>query len=206
MTIHRALSELKLIDAKIAKQTDEFFPVGIYQKGGLIQNHIKPEDFSAMAQSKFDSVTDLIRRKKALKSAIVASNGVTKVTVAGIDMTVADAINNKNAIDLQKLLLARMKGAQQACIAQLNKNNDAVQANVQRLLEVTFGKENVKVEPKDMNAVRGPYIEANTWLLYDPLDVTKKIEELETYITAFEADVDAALSEINAVTFIEIAD
>jgi len=79
MTIHRALSELKLIDSKIEKQINEIIAVGIYQKGKNINGYISPDEFKSSAKSKYDSVNDLIARKCNIKSAIVDSNSKTNV-------------------------------------------------------------------------------------------------------------------------------
>ncbi len=98
MTIHRALSELKLIDARITKQISEIEPTGIFQKGKLINGYKTPEDFNTTAKSKMDSVNDLIKRKVTIKSAIVNSNSTTKVNVGGTEMSVADAITFKGVI------------------------------------------------------------------------------------------------------------
>lgn len=204
MTIHRALSELKLIDAKITKQTMELVPLGIYQKGKLVNGHIKEEDFKSAAQSKFDSVKELIERKTKIKAAVVAKNGVTKVIVASKEMTIADAITFKGIVALKKQLIERIKAEKNKAVAALNQNNDLVNANVQRILEATFGKENVKAGKDDIENVRKPYLEANEFHLFDPLDTVKQIESLEKEVSEFEAEVDAVLSEINAITFIDI--
>jgi hypothetical protein len=89
-------------------------------------------------------------------------------------------------------------------LAELNKNNTIVENNVQKLLEMTFGKENVKADAKDMDAVRKPYMEQNEFHLFDPLKVVHIGEAIEKEVTEFEAEVDATLSEINAVTYITI--
>ena len=204
MTIHRALSELKLIDSKIEKQITEIVPVGIYQKGKLINNYIKEEDFVSSAKSKFDSVNDLIARKNAIKSAIVQANGITKVTVSEKQMTIADAINFKAVVVFKKQLITKLKNSLMKTVGELNHNNNIVEGNVQKLLEFTFGKENVKADSKDLEAVSKPYIESNAFHLFDPLKVAEKIEAMEKEIGDFEMEVDAALSEINAVTFIEV--
>lgn len=203
MTIHRGLSELKLIDAKIEKQINEVLPSGIYQKGKLIEGYVKEEDFEKNAKSKFDSVNDLISRKTKIKSAIVDANGKTQVKIGEKEMSIADAINFKGVLKFKKKLIETLKAKHRQAIGALNKNNEMVNANVQRILEATFGKENVKVGDKDVDAVRKPYLEANEFHLFDPLKVDETVEKLEKEVSEFEAEVDAVLSEINAVTIIE---
>jgi hypothetical protein len=47
-------------------------------------------------------------------------------------------------------------------------------------------------------------MESNEWHLSDPLNIVDKIDALEKEVSEFETEVDATLSEINAITFIEI--
>jgi hypothetical protein len=204
MTIHRALSELKLMDSRISNQTRELEPCGIYQKGKLINNHIKEEDFAKKAQSLYQSVSDLITRKNKIKTAIVESNSITKVVIADREMSVADAINFKNIIKYKYDLLEVLSSKYKQSLAEMNRSNLTVENNVQRILEATFGKENVKVGKEDLDAVRKPYMESNEFHLFDPLKVLEKIEVLSKEIEEFKVEVDAVLSEINAITYIEI--
>ena len=50
----------------------------------------------------------MIKRRNQIKSAIIASNAVTMVEVAGVRMTVAEAIDKKSSIGYEKELLARL--------------------------------------------------------------------------------------------------
>lgn len=204
MTIHRALSELKVIDAKIEKQTNELLPTAYAQKDKPIMGYLSVDEFTREAKSRHDSVLALIDRKLKIKSAIVHANGRTTVTIADKVMTIADAINFKAVIAKKIALVNRLKIMHNKAVGDMNKNNEMVEANVQRLLEATFGKENVKVGKEDVEAVRKPYMESNTFHLHDPLKVTEVITAMEKEISDFQSEVDATLSEINATTFIEI--
>jgi len=203
VTIHRALSELKLIDSKIAKKINDIIPLGIYQKDKLVNGLSTKEDFSKAAQSNYQSTIDLINQKQKVKTAIVSANAVTKLKVGDSEMTIADAITEKANVKLKKDLINKLKASHQHVVGALNKNNETVQTNLQRLLEATFGKDGVKAGKDDVEAVRKPFIEANEFHLHDPLKVLELISDLDAKVSAFEAEVDAALSEINAVTFIE---
>jgi len=204
MTIHRALSELKLIDSKINKQISEIVPTGITQKGKLVNGHIKEEDFAKSAQSKFDSINDLIKTKTSLKSAIVKANAETNVKIGDKTMTIADAINFKAVISYKKSLLDVLKNRYNQSVALLNTNNEKVDKNLQAILEAALGKESVKTSKEDVEAVAKPFLEGNQFLLVDPLKVVDVIEVIEKEVSEFEAEVDAALSEVNAITTIEI--
>lgn len=202
MTIHRGLAELKLIDARITKQTNEIIPTGINQKGKNVNGIYSETDFTTNAKGKYDSVLSLIDRKMSIKSAIIQANGETQVTIGDKSMTIAEAINYKAIIKFKKELVNKLKAAHKQTVGELNKLNEKVETNVQAILEATFGKENVKVGDKDVENVRTPYMEANTFHLFDPLKVEETVSKMEKDISEFEAEVDAVLSEINATTFI----
>ena len=204
MTIHRALSELKLIDKKITKQISEIDPVGSNQKGKLVGGHMTEEDFKSTVESKYTSIDDLIKRKSTIKAAIVSSNATTKVTVGKEAMSVADAITNKDTIKLRKTFIDQLKARHNHAVAIVNKNNDVVRINADRILEAALGKEHAKASEDQINSIRKPYIEGNEWHLIDPIGVAKKIQELEGKLFDFESEVDAVLSESNAITTISI--
>lgn len=204
ITIHRALAELKLIDSKIDKTTNSLVAVGLYQKDKLVNGMVSQEDFQKNAQSNYDSVVDLINRKSKIKSAIVKANGEATLKIGDKTMTIADAITAKASLLFKKNLIAVLKQGLQSVTANVNKNNQIVEQNLQRLLEAALGKDSTKIDSKDIEAISIPYQTANEFHLYDPIGVSKKIEVLEKEVSEFEMEVDSALSEINAVTFIEI--
>ncbi len=204
ITIHRALSELKLIDSKITKQITEIQPVGIHQKGKLINGHIKEEDFKKDAQSKYDSIVALIDRKVALKKAIVASNAKTEITILEKKMTVADAISYKEAILFKKQFVTNLGTKHNQVVMEMNKKNDVISTRLQSLLEASLGKDNVKTGSDEVAAISKPFNETNEFLFFNPLTLKDKLDVLTKEIDDFEANVDASLSESNAVTTIEI--
>lgn len=203
VTIHRALSELKLIGAKIQKGIEEINPSGIAQKDKLVNQVYQRDEFEKNAKKKFQSVTDLIDRRNRIKSAIVKANGVTEVEVAGEKMTIADAINLKAVVQFKKSLIDTLKKRHNQAKANLEKNNTQVEANALQLAQVALQKEGVKIGDDDAQKVIKPFLDANLFSLIDPIGVEKTIEEMEKKLGDFEAEVDAVLSEINAVTFIE---
>lgn len=204
LTIHRALSELKLIGAKIKKGIEDINPSGITQKDKLVNQIYQREEFEKTAKEKFQSVVDLIARRSKIKSAIVKANGVTEVKIAERVMTIADAINLKAAIVFEKELIDSLKRKHNQSKANLSKNNEVIDTNALNLAQVALGKQGIKIGDNDAQSVIEPYLKANKFELVDPIGVEKQIEALEKKIGDFEAEVDAVLSEINAITLIEI--
>lgn len=204
MTIHRGLAELKLIDARIQKQIEQMIPCGLKQKDKKVNNVTDEAEFIKSAKSNYDSILALIERKNKIKCAIVKRNTEVEVTIGEQKMSIADAINYKTLIAVKKQLIASMRKDYKAVTANMNKVNDAVEQNCQNILLATFGKENVKVTNTDMEAVRKPFMEQNEWTMIDPLGVVACTEKMERELMLFETEVDAILSEINAITLIGI--
>lgn len=203
MTIHRGLAELKLTDSKIEKQIQELLPVGVYQKGKKINNIATEEEYKTVSSARYQSIESLMDRKIKLKSAIVKANSITMVKIAGKDMTIAEAINFKGVIILRKKLLDKLTQSRTLYVGEMNKQNAVVDTNLQNILLSMYGKDQTKVSPEDLDNVRKPFIESNTWHLFDPLKIDALIEKITKEIGDFEVECDATLSEINAVTTIE---
>ena len=83
MSIHKALCELKVIGDRIEKTMGKVpFVLANEHANKKIQG-IPIEEFIAQIKSAHQSTMDLIARREAIKCAVVKSNAVTKVTVAG---------------------------------------------------------------------------------------------------------------------------
>jgi len=204
MTLHRALSELKLIDSKIEKSINTIEPSGVAQKGKLVNNVYDQKEFEKNAKAKYNSTIDLIKRKNKIKSAVVLANSKTKVEISGKSMTIAEAINYKSTVDFKKTLLNRLRSFHNGSKASLNKANDQVNTNALELAKAALQKDNVKINDGDAVAITEPYIEKNEFHLVDPLNIEDLTEEMDDEISEFETNIDAVLSEINAITIIEI--
>jgi len=204
ITIHRALSELKLIDAKIVKKTEQLEPVGLYQKGKLVGNLIDKDKFEEKTKSEFQAINDLIDRKAKIKAAIVASNGVTKVKIGDAEMSVADAITAKEINLYKKNLVNKLRTELRKYSADMNKKNDLVEANAQNIVIAAVGKDTSKADKTQVESIQGPYIENNKFSMSDVLGVDAISKDMEDKLSAFEGEIDAVLSESNAVAFIEI--
>lgn len=203
-TIHRALSELKIIDSRIEKAITTIDPSGFVQKDKLVNNFYSKEEFEKQSKAKYQSVIDLIDRKNRIKSAIVKANGITMVKIGEKQMTIADAINFKTVIEVKKKLIQALTQKHNQTKTSIEQNNANVDANALRLAEAALQKDNVKINEGDAVAITEPYLKKNRFELVDPLKVEKLVEELQEEVDEFQTEVDAVLSEINAITLIEI--
>ena len=86
-----------------------------------------------------------------------------------------------------------------------SKNGDALSQAADKMVEVYYGRQtDVKAISEEMKATREKFIQDNTLDLFDPLRLEEKIKEMDRSISAFETEVDSALSVSNAVTEITV--
>lgn len=196
MTCTRALAELKLLDKRIEKKINE--SIYVSYEGELRKKDKKVEN----AVADYQSVNDLIKRRTKIKSALIASNAVTKVRINDEDMTVAEAVETKSAIKHKKRLLSELKRQHGDVCNNIEKEN----ARQRKILEDRFSKGNSDEKNDDSNFEEKArkYMDLNGVKIVDPLEISKQIKELEAYIEGFENQVDFVLSEKNATTEIKI--
>ena len=110
MSVHKALAELKIIDSRIERSIDDAqFCVANKHSNEKI-NGIPVEDAKKLMVGSYDKASDLIKRRNAIKRAVVLSNAKTIVMIADREYTVAEAIEMKNhGIDFEEFLLNEMR-------------------------------------------------------------------------------------------------
>lgn len=206
MTVHKALAELKLLDDRIDKAIAE----GVYCVANKHSNDkiggVALDDYIKIMQGGYDKATDLINRRKAIKRAVVLSNAVTKVSVAGIEYTVAEAIEMKNhGVEFDKLFMNAMQKHYSMAKMQIEmKNGEDLEKRAEQYVTAIYGQKEGKTNTADIEKVKSDFLKSNQYELVDPLHVLDKIEDLEKKINDFMAEVDSALSVSNALTEITI--
>ncbi len=206
MTVHKALAELKVIGDRINNSIQS----GTYCKTNKHSNEkingVSVDEFKKQIQGTWDKVNDLIRRRNAIKKAVVFSNATTKVKIGELEMTVAEAIEMKNnGMDYKKILFNQINSQYANSIVLMDRENgETLTQKAENYVTGLFGSKEGKSNTDEMEKVRKEYIVNNTIELVDPLKVKERLEELEKEISEFESEVDAALSVSNAITEIKI--
>lgn len=205
MNVHKALSELKVLDNRIVNALANDFVVANKHSNDKI-NGISIVNVNNDMKSHYQQVNDLIERRNALKRAVVSSNAVTKVTVGGTEYTVAEAIEMKNhGMEFYKMLrdeLARQYTKAQTAIM-VNSGKNLEERAEKYIVSILSSKNDAKIDTKLIDELRAKYIENNTYDMLDPNNVRSGVEALNEMIENFESDIDSALSVSNAVTIIE---
>lgn len=205
MNVHKALSELKVLDKRIINAIANDFVIANKHSNDKI-NGVPIVDFNIDMKSHYQQVNNLIERRNALKRAVVSSNAVTKVTVGGTEYTVAEAIEMKNhGMEFYKMLrdeLAKQFTKAQTAIM-VNSGKNLEERAEKYIVSILSSKSDSKIDTKLIDELRAKYIENNAYDLLDPNNVKSGIEALNEMIENFESDIDSALSVSNAVTIIE---
>lgn len=207
ISITRALSELKVLQKRFDKEVSQLDVISVQHGLTLMKNSsVKPEDFSEKAKAQLQSIEDLQKRIHLIKTKIQQSNAITVVKIGTQEMTVLEAIIKKSLIENQKDLLARLK--KQLILA--NDNFEAATVSnenkIAKQLEDATKNSTVKLDLEVEKQIKASVESLYPIKMIDPCKLSDKIKALEDEIEEFEANVDFALSESNALTQIEVGD
>lgn len=207
MTIHKALSELKTLDARINKEIKSVPFVFANKHGNNTVNGMSVSNYSAEIKAAYQSANDLMERKSAIKRAVMMSNAVTKVIIGDTEYTVAEAIEVKNhALPMWKLLLNKMEidsiNSQKKCETY---NGDALESRADDYIKSLYENADMKNASDEIKKVRDDFIKSQTMEIVDPIGISDEMKKLSDRINTFAVNVDSALSVSNAVTEIEVS-
>ena len=207
MNIHQALVELKTLDKRIDSAVQEGEWVIANKHSNTKIGGIDLKEYIENVKSRHQKVTSLIARAEAIKRAVVNSNAVTKVIIAGKAYTVAEAIDMKNhGIDRLRMLVGKMNHDYTLAMVSADRaNGPDLERRADDYVRTMIGNTDVKGMTEEVKRLREEFIKAQTLELVDPIGVLKQIELLNEQINAFEVNVDSALSVSNALTTIEVS-
>lgn len=207
MNVHQALAELKTLDKRIEKaiQTPEWVVTNKHSNGKI--DGVTVSEYVATVKEQYQKAMDLIRRRDAIKRAVVNSNAVTKVLIAGVEYTVAEAIDKKNHGTQFLSMMARRLAHDhtQAKMIADRENGSRLEDRADVFVKSLIGNTDTKGMTEEIKARREDFIAAQTLDIVDPIGAVKEIERLEDEVSSFLTNVDAALSVSNAITDITVS-
>ena len=205
MTIHKGLSTLKVLDERISKEISST-SFTFAQKHSLDKVNGKPlEQVKKDIAATYDSITDMMKRKYAIKQAIVLSNATTKVSINGMEMTVAEAIEMKNnMVKMVKSLRDRFSFCLRSSNNEATRQNETLDDRADNYAKGLYEGKDVKKMSEEIKDMRQSWHDAMYIDVVDPLGAEEKIKALDDFITMFMSEVDAELSSSNAITTITV--
>jgi hypothetical protein len=154
-------------------------------------------------KANLQSVRDLIARRQAVKAAVIRSNSETIVTINGVQMTVAEAIERKGSIDKERTLLAVLNQQLGQVRLVVERKNIEMQQRIDSMVMTAVGKER-KATEEELDAISKPYAASNITAPLDPSGLEEVVAKMAADIDGFIFEVDFVLSEANAKTTINV--
>lgn len=205
MTLTHALVELKLLSKRITKKLHTMQPVTV-KKGNKFDASIKSqEEFEKNAKADWQSLHDLMNRRRKIKTALVIANAVTKVKIASETMTIAEAIERKNLLDTEREIIMDMRTKLVSSQDTADQHNKGVKHDLMKLLKATYGQTTSQFSKEAYDRIGTPFMANNEAKLIDPLNCKKILKEMEDKCDKFFGEVDVCLSIANAKTEITIS-
>ena len=204
MTVTDALAELTLLEKRIESARaalDQNTLITVIEVGKVPTGFKSRNEYSTQARSALQKVDALIARRRAIKRVIVLSNAATMVTVAGEEMTVAEAIEMKNFIlyyeaVLNTALLAYNRARQEHKIAE-----QKVKERLDKLATEVLGK---NASSEKYNSLADSFLAREGVELLDPTNLAEEIERRQTFVDDFQSTADRVLSISNARTMVDV--
>ena len=215
MTIHEALSELKMLDKRIRGKisTTSF---AVTHKAAVKKIDGKTiEEISANIKSDYNSICDLLKRRVAIKNAVVLSNAgagdnVTRdINIDGKDYTLAEIIDMKNCVlPLVETLLNFMTKCKNSKNADLLYNKENLQKDADeyavRYASNYVSKNDKSTDDATLQRCKESFKADHTVEVIDPLKIDSKVETISKWIGEFTSKVDGKVSVHNATTTISV--
>lgn len=206
MTIHKALSELKVIGDRIERELNNITYVATNKASASKYNGADVKEFMQETRDAYKSVQTLINRRNAIKRAVTLSNAKTLVKIGNKEYTVAEAIDMKSAgLNPYRNIISRMAAQLELARRTVNKKNgDELDARADDYMRSMYGSTEMKNMSDELKKVRENFVETQMMIVLDPLDAAKEIKRLEDTVNSFMTEVDSALSVSNALTTIDV--
>ena len=202
LTLTRALVELKLYDSKIQKAIDELKPVSYTVNNVVTDYRQTPNEFIGEYKSQMQKIKDLRNNKTLLKNALMKANATTKVTIADKEYTILEALNKKQDIQTEQYLINVLKHSLSNSVSKVNNLQEQVEDRIEKTINSKSASSGN--QSKDyVQVVRDSYSDQIPKLVNADV-IEKLIIEKENAVSEFLAEVDFALSEVNATTKINV--
>jgi hypothetical protein len=203
MTIHEALSRLKVMEARLDKASNATFVVANRHNNAKIDG--KPIDDKVVElTAAMQHYNALVNNYRKLKSAVAMSNAKTTITIGDKTYTIVEAIEEKHFTEKRLAHLRYMRRTYELTQSLANGNNAKLPEAAERFVASLNMSEKNGNSREDIKKAMDQYITDNTWELIDPNKIGEFLKKMEDEIVEFQSNIDFKLSESNATTVIDV--
>ena len=178
-----------------------------------MERRVTQKEFEKEARSSYQQIIDLIRWYDKVDQAILRSNAETIIETSYGAMSIANALalrsrlNCSNAYDsdsnVEGNLMMKLEEELNEKIRVMEQKNKGLQNTAETMRLSILGKD-TKTKDETPLKVVDVYVQENTTELIDPLNVRKKINELNERRETILNELDTKIKVSNATTFVEI--
>lgn len=208
ITVTEALAELTLLEKRIHAAKNGMTGnqlIAVVEVGKVPDGFRSREDHATQARASLQRINDLIARRRIIKRKVVLSNAATQVTIAGEEMTVAEAIEMKNFISFYEMVASTLGQVDRTTRREFKLAQGRVQDRLDKLATEVLGRREAVSAEQYQSFVDG-FLSRQGVELLDPLNLMTEVEHRQEFIEEFSSTVDRILSISNASTRIKIPD
>lgn len=203
ISINQALQEKALLDQKIQQ---------IFTKNTPLAKAVSKDQFDSEstkvfrknAQATSDKVLQLVQNRRKLKAAIVNSNANTMVTIAGEEMTVADAVERRKSIAIEQNVLNYFSNHRTAAQNSFDSQNSSMLSDKAHRAAIEYFGSQESANTEEYKEFVAEYMKNRASKMVMPDNFDARIEKLTDFIEQFQKEANFKINESNTVTKIDI--
>lgn len=215
MLVTQALDQRDLLVKKICDKIRKasFTETKKHNEEKVMERRVTQKEFEKEARSSYQQIIDLIHWYDKVDQAILRSNAETIIEISYGTMSIANALalrsrlNCSNAYDsdsnFEGNLMMKLQEELNEKIRVMEQKNKGLQNTAETMRLSILGKD-TKTKDETPLKVVDVYVQENTTELIDPLNVRKKIDELNERRETILNELDTKIKVSNATTFVEI--
>ncbi len=215
MLVTQALDQRDLLVKKICDKIRKasFTETKKHNEEKVMERRVTQKEFEKEARSSYQQIIDLIHWYDKVDQAILRSNAETIIETSYGTMSIANALalrsrlNCSNAYDsdsnFEGNLMMKLQEELNEKIRVMEQKNKGLQNTAETMRLSILGKD-TKTKDETPLKVVDVYVQENTTELIDPLNVRKKINELNERRETILNELDTKIKVSNATTFVEI--
>lgn len=215
MLVTQALDQRDLLVKKICDKIRKasFTETKKHNEEKVMERKVTQKEFEKEARSSYQQIIDLIHWYDKVDQAILLSNAETMIETSYGTMSIANALalrsrlNCSNAYDsdsnFEGNLMMKLQEELNEKIRVMEQKNKGLQNTAETMRLSILGKD-TKTKDETPLKVVDAYVQENTTELIDPLNVRKKIDELNERRETILNELDTKIKVSNATTFVEI--
>lgn len=193
-SLAKILADKKLVVNKLNKKIQNLEVTALVEND-KIGNNTKEEVVKNITADK-KAIRDLIAERDKLSRALLKANAETRVSIGKEIYTIVEAIARKSTIETDKVILRKM-------ISSLERVK-MLKAQKEEQLENRIDSIINNGESANAQVVIDSMRNLNKFEVLNEAELEAEIKELSESIETFESDIDFALSEVNAITLVEV--